>query len=121
MSFGKFLTNARVKADIDSINELGRISGVDPGYISRLERDLCNPPLPDVIAKLAAALKIPRNDLMHAAGYIDIPTDEKYKGLAHVCLTEEYINKGLTEEEIRKVLDGVVAYVKSKDLSNDVE
>ena len=113
MKFGEYLKAARERAEL-GINELGKISGVDPGYLSRLERGLVKPPLPDVIAKVAKGLKIPRNDLMHTAGYIDLPEDVKAAGVAYVALTDEYIKKGLTEDEIRQTLDAVLAYVKSK-------
>ena len=113
--FGTFLKAARERADL-TINELGRMADVDAGYLSRLERDLVNPPTPEIITKLAPALKVPRNDLMYAAGYIDLPGDIKAAGVGYVALSDEYIAKGLSEEQIRRILDSVVDAVKGKDV-----
>jgi transcriptional regulator with XRE-family HTH domain len=73
-----------------SINRFGNDAGVDPGYISRLLRGLVeNAPGAMVIKKLADAAwnGVTIEDLLGAAGYIDIPgknTDD------HIDLSPEH-------------------------------
>lgn len=58
-----------------SINKYGHDSDVDPGYISRLLRELIDAaPSPKVIAKLAkkAYSGVTYEDLMTAAGYLEV-------------------------------------------------
>lgn len=107
MSFGEYLKSAREKAEL-GVNELARASGVSAPYLSRLENGTRKPPMPDVLKKLAPHLKVPYEDLMKAAGWVDIPTDPKYAQLKEVNLTDEYIAKGLTEADIRRILDSVL-------------
>ena len=108
MSFGAYLRDAREKADL-GVNELAKLSGVSAGYLSRLERGERRAPYPDVLQKLAPCLKVSYEDMMRQAGWIDIPDDPKYAGIKHVSLKDEYIEKGLTEADIRRILDSVVA------------
>lgn len=67
-----------------SINQYGRESGVDPGYISRLSRELVKvPPSAAVLARLASCARggITTEDLMSAAGYIETPACSQRSGL----------------------------------------
>lgn len=115
MSFKDFLKNAREKAGL-GINELSRASGVSAPYLSRLEKGERRPPMPDVLKKLAPHLKVDYHDMMGAAGWVDIPAEPKYAQLKAVSLTEEYAAKGLSEADIRRILDGVLDVLnKSKD------
>lgn len=115
MSFKDFLKNAREKAGL-GINELSRASGVSAPYLSRLEKGERRPPMPDVLKKLAPHLKVDYNDLMRAAGWVDIPDDPKYKEIESVNLTDEYIQKGLSEKQIRRILDSVLEAInKAKE------
>jgi len=107
VSFGEYLKSVRKKAEL-GVNELARASGVSAPYLSRLENGTRKPPMPDVLKKLAPHLKVPYGDLMKAAGWVDIPADPKYDQLKAVSLTDEYIAKGLTEADIRRILDSVL-------------
>lgn len=119
MPFGDYLKNAREKAGL-GINELAKASDVSAPYLSRLERGERKPPLPDVLKKLAPHLKVPYEELMKKANYIDIPPDPKYAELKAVSLTDEYIQKGLSEADIRRILDSVLEAI-DKAKSHNVE
>lgn len=106
-SFCKFILAARQRAGL-STRELERLSGVSKAYISQMETGGRNVPTPDILRKLAPHLKVSYEDLMKAAGYIDIPAEPKYAQLKAVSLTDEYIAKGLTEADIRRILDSVL-------------
>ncbi len=123
MSFKDFLKNAREKAGL-GINELSRASGVSAPYLSRLEKGERRPPMPDVLKKLAPHLKVDYHDMMGAAGWVDIPADPKYADLKAVSLKDEYIAKGLSEADIRRILDSVLEAIeraKRDNKSNKVE
>lgn len=60
-----------------SVNQLAMYSGVSSAQISRIENGLRGVPKPDTITKLAVALKVPHNELMKRAGYIDEKGEDK--------------------------------------------
>ena len=69
--FAALLRRYRDRAGL-SCNELARAVGVDPSYISRLERGEREPPRRRVIERLAEAFKLPLEDqdrLLVSAGY----------------------------------------------------
>jgi transcriptional regulator with XRE-family HTH domain len=69
--FAALLRRYRDRARL-SCNELARAVGVDPSYISRLERGEREPPRRRVIERLAEVLKLPLEDqdrLLVSAGY----------------------------------------------------
>jgi len=69
--FAALLRRYRDRAGL-SCNELARAVGVDPSYISRLERGEREPPRRRVIERLAEVLKLPLEDqdrLLVSAGY----------------------------------------------------
>src|SRR5581483_7435493 len=69
--FATLLRRFRERADF-SCNELARAVGVDPSYISRLERGEREPPRRPVVERLATALRLDVDDqdrLLVSAGY----------------------------------------------------
>jgi transcriptional regulator with XRE-family HTH domain len=69
--FAALLRSLRERAGL-SCNELARAVGVDPSYISRLERSEREPPRRRVVDGLAAALQLDLDDqdrLLVSAGY----------------------------------------------------
>ncbi|MCL6445197.1 MAG: helix-turn-helix domain-containing protein [Alicyclobacillus sp.] len=68
--FGDYIKKLRESRGL-SINQLALSSGVSAAHISRIERGLRDVPHPDFIKKLARGLKVPYEQLMKAAGYID--------------------------------------------------
>ncbi len=69
--FATLLRRFRERADL-SCNELARAVGVDPSYISRLERSEREPPRRRVVEGLASALQLSLEDqdrLLVSAGY----------------------------------------------------
>ena len=74
--FGRLLQQHRVQADL-SCNALARAAGVDPSYISRLERGDREPPRQHVALRIcqALALDTPAADrLLVAGGYAPVTT-----------------------------------------------
>jgi transcriptional regulator with XRE-family HTH domain len=114
---GEFIKNRRDELGM-SYRELERASGVSKTYISFIEKGRTkNPPTPEKLAKLAPALRVNYNKLMELANYITPPDDPKYAGIQAVCLTDEYIAKGMTEKQIRQILDSVLEVVNKRKLS----
>ncbi|EMI12916.1 transcriptional repressor [Bacillus stratosphericus LAMA 585] len=70
MNFGAYLRALREKRKL-SVNQLAMYSEVSAAGISRIENGKRGIPKPPTIKKLAGALKVPYEDMMHAAGYIE--------------------------------------------------
>ncbi|QSF42706.1 hypothetical protein [Paenibacillus tianjinensis] len=88
-----------------SINNFGRISQVDPGYISRLLR--CQndtPPSAAIISKLGSKAhnNVSDIDLMIAAGYIEDGNDVNHIGDK---LEESALSKERTEYVLRELVN----------------
>jgi transcriptional regulator with XRE-family HTH domain len=101
--FAALLRRYRERADL-SCNELARAVGVDPSYISRLERGEREPPRRRVVDGLAAALRLDLVDqdcLLVSAGYAPATVavlghwDSTLQAVADV-LTDE----GIPQEEL---------------------
>jgi transcriptional regulator with XRE-family HTH domain len=117
-NFSEFLKAKRAEKDL-SFRDLERLSGVSKSYLVQIENGNRGVPKPEKIAMLARGLNMDYNELMRIAGYIDIPPEYQARGLAHVCLTDEYIAKGLTEADIRRTLDAVLAFVEKEKKKSD--
>lgn len=70
MEFGEQLRMLREERKL-TVNQLAIYSGVSAAGISRIENGKRGVPKPATIKKLAEALKIPYEDLMKKAGYIE--------------------------------------------------
>jgi transcriptional regulator with XRE-family HTH domain len=110
--FGKYLRSTRERAEL-TVNELARLASVDHGYLSKLENNLRPAPSQEFLDRIQPHLKVSMEELKKEAGYIKVP-----KGQAHIiksaCLADEYINKGMTEAQIRRILDSFVAALDEK-------
>lgn len=82
MNFGAYLRALREKRKL-SVNQLAMYSEVSAAGISRIENGKRGIPKPPTIKKLAGALKVPYEDMMQAAGYIEEASS------AHVIKEEE--------------------------------
>ncbi|WP_067931249.1 helix-turn-helix domain-containing protein [Alicyclobacillus kakegawensis] len=69
-SFGAYIKKLRESRGY-SINQLATYADVSAAHISRIERGLRDIPTPDFIQKLAKGLRVPYEDLMEQAGYIE--------------------------------------------------
>ncbi|MEI4789341.1 helix-turn-helix transcriptional regulator [Bacillus sp. FJAT-53060] len=70
MNFGAYLRALREEKKL-SVNQLAMYSEVSAAGISRIENGKRGIPKPPTIKKLAGALKIPYEEMMLAAGYIE--------------------------------------------------
>lgn len=94
-NFGKYLKSKR-KEKMLSMNKLGELSGITAMYISQLESGKRVKPSIEVLKKLAEGLEIPYEDLMVAAGYIDVNDYLRMKN------ERDYEEGALIEQEIEK-------------------
>ena len=69
-TFGKTLRRLRGEAQV-GLRELARLVEKSPGYISDVEQDKVSPPSEEVILRIAAALRVEKNELLAAARKID--------------------------------------------------
>lgn len=69
MKFGEYLKEVRIKREL-SINQLALYSAVSAAHISRIERGL-REASPDILKKLSNILRVPYEELMQAAGYLE--------------------------------------------------
>ncbi|MEN1968974.1 helix-turn-helix transcriptional regulator [Lentibacillus sp. N15] len=102
MKFSEYITEKRKERKL-SIRQLALYSEVSPGYISQIESENRGTPTPDVLKKLAKGLKIPYQELMEVAGYIDSEKPELPE------LTEK------DERDIAKDLEEMLNNLNSKD------
>lgn len=68
--FGEYMRSLRLKRGL-GVNQLGKLSSVSGAQISRLENAERGLPKPETLKKLSTVLKVPYDDLMKKAGYID--------------------------------------------------
>lgn len=124
--FGAFLRNYREDLQI-SLRQLAKDTGLDPAYLSRVERELSPAPRPEMINQIADTLcrnqglstvdcERLKRQLLEAAG--QLPKDNDLIGdlsnrfadkLRDVQIPETEIHAGLetaTLDELRKVLSG---------------
>jgi transcriptional regulator with XRE-family HTH domain len=67
-SLGAMLRDARTAHSL-SLHEVAERAGCSSGYVHKLEMDRVRTPSPRVLARLAEALGLAYEGLMHAAGY----------------------------------------------------
>ncbi|MCW0218700.1 MAG: helix-turn-helix domain-containing protein [Prosthecobacter sp.] len=72
MSFGRHIREARERLNAEdrafSLRQVALRVGIEPAYLSKIERDVFQPPSEDVIVKLAAELKEDEDILLAMAG-----------------------------------------------------
>lgn len=69
LTIGEYIKKIREEKNL-SLNQLALYSGVSAAHLSRIERGL-REPSPEVLRKIAAALKVSYEELMKVAGYLD--------------------------------------------------
>lgn len=69
IGFGQALRARRRAAGL-SQRRLAEVVGVDFTYISKVENDRLPPPAADTLARIAAAIGVPAEDLLAAAGKV---------------------------------------------------
>lgn len=68
-AFGAYLKSLR-ESNALTLSELAALSGISGSQISRIENGARGIPKPATLRKLAAALKVPYEELMERAGYL---------------------------------------------------
>ncbi|MBP2635003.1 MAG: helix-turn-helix protein [Firmicutes bacterium] len=93
--FGKYLKELRTERELTT-RQLELQSGVSNSYISQLENGKRGMPTPNILKKLAPALKVSYEKLMLKAGYlpldkkIEMLTPEQYEGLIEALVKTSY-------------------------------
>ncbi|MFS0647456.1 helix-turn-helix domain-containing protein [Siminovitchia sp. 179-K 8D1 HS] len=77
MEFSKYLKKLREENKL-SIRQLALYSNVSPAYLSQIENGSRGTPSPEVLKKLYKPLKVPYENLLRAAGYIDEEKKDPY-------------------------------------------
>lgn len=70
MKFSEYITKKRKEKNL-SVRQLALYSDISSGYLSQIENEKRGTPTPDVLKKLAKGLKIPYQELMEVAGYLE--------------------------------------------------
>ncbi|OIB04850.1 hypothetical protein AK95_14640 [Paenibacillus sp. LC231] len=68
--FGNYIRSLRKSRSL-TLTDLAGLSGVHAAHISRIETGGREVPKPETIKRLSEALKVPYDELMIAAGYLD--------------------------------------------------
>jgi len=106
-----------------SINNYGRISNVDPGYISRLLRCLVDtPPSAAVISKLAerAHNEVTAEELMLAAGYLNQDSSKTLQTPEWATSKDKRDIKRILEDDLPVMFDGVPVDDEDKQRITDL-
>ena len=101
MKIGKYIKKLREDKEL-SINQLALYSDVSAAHISRIERGL-REPSPDILKKIAEALKISYENLMTVAGYLDpnTPADKITESLSDDPELAEFWDDLKEREDLR--------------------
>jgi len=98
-----------------SLRQFAEAVGVSPTFMSKMERGEFNPPSAKTIKKMAALLGADADELLALAGKVDPELEdiisEKPAAMADFLRTAH--EKGLTEEEIRKLTERIRRRKKS--------
>lgn len=119
MNFGAYLRALREEKKL-SVNQLAMYSEVSAAGISRIENGKRGIPKPPTIKKLAGALKIPYEEMMKAAGYIEEASPAqvmKEEEMALSKIRETADNYGIGDLEI---FDGDIWSTLSKKEIEDL-
>jgi transcriptional regulator with XRE-family HTH domain len=109
---GELLKKLRGKI---SLREAAKRSGLSYSYISSLEKGkhprtgAAINPTPDILRSLANAYDYPYEELMKLAGYL---SDEEKEQTHPADKLREYLDSGLTNEEIKKRMDFFVDFMQ---------
>lgn len=110
MNIGEFIKKLREERKL-SINQLALYSDVSAAHISRIERGL-REPSPEILKKISQALRVPYEDLMKMAGYLDEGSSFLSKENEFITKAQEqYGHRGKKQaeellENIRSLFDG---------------
>ncbi|WP_071458435.1 helix-turn-helix domain-containing protein [Bacillus massilinigeriensis] len=88
-----------------SLKDVQHITGIDAGYINKLENGIRRAPSYPILQKLAYALKVDITDLID----IELPENEPLRSVQEVLVFTEYlINGKLPSSEVRENLLSVI-------------
>ncbi len=85
-TFGPYLRELRRACGL-SLKQVEKAAGVSNAYLSQIERDLRNPPHPDILKRLAQVYEVPHRELLITAGYLE---DEADKGITRLKVEKAY-------------------------------
>ncbi|MGE5593423.1 MAG: helix-turn-helix domain-containing protein [Betaproteobacteria bacterium] len=107
-AFGGYLKALRLRRGFKSQRQLAVKAGVDNSTISRAERGEIIP-TPEILRKLAIALRVPHSELMRAAGHLNNEEGGDIQGAASRAATRpDGLPEPLSPEEI-EILKKIIA------------
>lgn len=101
-----------------SIKKISLQSGVSEAFLSQVENGKRGTPTPKVLKKIAPALRVPYEDLLIAAGYIERQDEDKQRviDLTDVVFDEDVMLDGelleLTKSERQIIIEFIRSVVK---------
>jgi transcriptional regulator with XRE-family HTH domain len=119
LRLGQYIKQKREKKKL-SLSELAKRSGVDQGYLSRIEKGEKTNPSANVLAKIADGLNVKRKLVFYVAGYINDDEDKELdlkEALVDHSTKAHWDGYPLTDEE-RKMIQRVIQAVLIRE-SND--
>jgi transcriptional regulator with XRE-family HTH domain len=102
---GTFIREKRGLRDF-SIRRLAELADVSHTEIKRIEDGVRKQPSPQVLRSIAAALNVPYEEIMAAAGYIDIQPNV-------IVAAQATETEDLTDEELSKVKE-YIAFIRGQ-------
>ncbi|GGA35411.1 hypothetical protein GCM10007416_05290 [Kroppenstedtia guangzhouensis] len=117
--FGDYLKKAR-KSKGMTINQLSMYSKVSSSLISRIENGTRGIPKPGTIEKLSKALRIPYDEMMKNAGYIDedVNSSAEQKDNKEIDLSTDlrdktliYQGRELTDKQKKRIIRIIDAFL----------
>lgn len=100
--FGDYLKKLRIEAGYTSQRQFGLAVGISSASISRIESN-DQQAEPDTIKKMAPFLKVPYQELLKAAGYID--TEVKIEDMDEDVRLIARAGQKMTPEQRKKLID----------------
>jgi len=105
IELGSYIKSKREKRDF-SVRKLAELAGISHTEVKRIEDGVRKQPSPQVLRSIAAALNVSYEEIMSAAGYLDVQENT-------VVAAQATSIDDLTEDELTKVNE-YISFIKSQ-------
>jgi transcriptional regulator with XRE-family HTH domain len=104
--FGAFVRHLRMERDI-GLREMAKKIGISPTYLSKFERDECDPPTEDRVRAIAEILGCDTEELMAKAGRLPSELSDIFKRHPLELATLLRTTNGMSAEDILRLAQSV--------------